>query len=418
LQSNEKVFLLLQGPPSRFSSALSKGLLSRGAKCHKINLCLGDWLFWKGTDAINYRGTLADWPSFLTDYIKLHKVTDLVYYADRTPYHRDAIDIAAKLGANAITYENGYLRPHWITLEHGGMSRQSHFPTDPEYILHEGKKHPAPKTQKGLEHPFWQEAWNEVVYSLANLFDIAVFRHYQADKVYNPVYEYLNYVPRLLKSKKSAIVADKIVKDLKKKRFFLFPLQMQNDYQLRENSPFNHQGEAITLAIKALYDSAEKNSHLLFKIHPMDNGIEPWAEIIHQQAVRFEVEDRIWFIDGGNLDKIMDNCKGIITINSTVGVHGIQKTKPVITLGDAMYDIPGLTSQQTLKMFFQNPSHPSAELVDSFVNLMAATIQIHGSFISQKGRELAIAEMCEKLITNQVNLPGAMATPPPRLKKG
>lgn len=417
MHSSEKVFLLLQGPPSRFSAALSKGLQSRGAKCLKINICLGDWLFWQGSDAINYRGSLIDWPAFLTDFIKQHEVTDLVYYADRLPYHRDATEIATALGINAITYENGYLRPYWITLEHGGMSRLSHFPTDPDYILQEGKKHPTPVIQQGLGHPFWQEAWNEVIYNLANFFDFAVFRHYQADKVYNPIYEYLNYVPRLLSSKKCAKTAHKVIKNLKKKRFYLFPLQMQNDYQLRENSPFNHQSEAITLAIKSLSESAAQDTHLLFKIHPMDNGIESWANIIYDQAAHYKLNERVWYIDGGNLDHMIRDCAGTITINSTVGVTGIQKLKPVIVLGDAMYDIPGLTSQQPLVAFFQKPQSPIPELVDSFIRLMAATIQVHGSFISAKGRALAITEMSERLISNSVNQPGALLPKPPRAKK-
>lgn len=417
MRSSDKVFLLLQGPPSRFSTALSQGLQSRGAKCVKINFCLGEWLFWQGSDAINYRGTLTDWPDFLIDIIKQHNVTDVIYYADRLPYHRLAIDIAADLGINAITYENGYLRPYWITLEHGGMSRLSHFPTDPDYILEEGQKHPAPIIQQDLGHPFWLEAWNEVVYNLANFFDIAFFHRYQADKVYNPLYEYLNYIPRLLKSKKNTKLALSVTKKLKNKRFFLFPLQMQNDYQLRENSPFQHQAEAITLAIKALHESAEENTHLLFKIHPMDNGIEHWADIISDQAALYSLTDRVWYIDGGNLNHILKACTGTITINSTVGVTGIQKLKPVITLGDAMYDIPGLTSQQPLSRFFQQPQPPNPELVDSFIKLMAATIQVHGSFISKKGRQLAVIEMSERLVNNTVNLPGALLSERPRIRK-
>ncbi|BBB25116.1 capsule biosynthesis protein [Amphritea japonica] len=417
MRNSKKVFLLLQGPPSGFSAALSKGLQNRGAKCLKINFCLGEWLFWQGAEAINYRGTLTDWPGFLVDFIKQHNVTDVVYYADRLPYHRLAIDIAADLGINAITYENGYLRPYWITLEHGGMSRLSHFPTDPGHILEEGKKHPAPTIQQGLGHPFWQEARNEVVYNLANFFDIAFFRRYQADKVYNPLYEYLNYIPRLLQNKKQTKIARKVITGLKSKRFFLFPLQMQNDYQLRENSPFQHQTEAITLAISALSESAEQDTHLLFKIHPMDNGIESWSDIINDLTTRYKLNGRVWYIDGGNLDHIIRDCAGTVTINSTVGVTGIQKLKPVITLGDAMYDIPGLTSQQTLKAFFQQPQPPNPELVDSFIRLMAATIQVHGSFISEKGREFAISEMSERLINNRVNQPGALLSEPPRNRK-
>ncbi|WP_299201281.1 capsular biosynthesis protein [uncultured Amphritea sp.] len=419
LRNCEKVFLLLQGPPSRFSSLLFKELKSRQVKCFKIHLSLGDWLFWQGGSADNYRGKLSDWPAYLKDYIQKNGVTDVVYYADRTPYHKAAIKIAAELGINAITYENGYLRPFWITLEHGGMSRLSHFPNDPQDILRKGQNLPLPVTHKNLGHPFWLEAWNEVVFSLANYFDIAFFRHYQSDKVYNPIYEYLNYIPRLLRDKKNQKKAEAITSRLKaeKQRFFLFPLQMQNDYQLRENSPFDHQSEAIELAIQSLKLSGQQDTSLLFKIHPMDNGIEPWEKIISELTARHNLEGRILVIDGGNLNKIMNFCTGIITINSTVGVHGLQKIKPIVTLGDAMYDIPGLTSQQPLTAFFQQPEPPIAELVDAFVRLIAATIQIHGSFISAKGRELAVHEMCDRLITNSVNQPGAFLPTPPRIRK-
>ncbi|MGY0585782.1 MAG: capsule biosynthesis protein [Paraglaciecola chathamensis] len=417
MHSDKKVFLLLQGPPSGFSALLSKGLQQNGATCFKINLCLGDWLFWQGPGAINYRGKLAGWKSFLSNFIKQNHVTDLVYYADRLPYHRCAMDIAQELGINAITYENGYLRPYWITLEHGGMSRLSHFPIDPDHILKAGKKLPAPTIQKGLHHPFWQEAWNEVVYNLANYFDFLFFRNYQADKVYNPLYEYINYIPRLFKAKKNEKAALTIVKKLKGGRFFLFPLQMQNDYQLRENSPFNHQREAISLAISALKDSAEHETHLLFKVHPMDNGIEDWLNIISEETSRYNLNGRVWCVDGGNLDHMLIDCAGTITINSTVGVIAIQKLKPVLTLGDAMYDISGLTSQQSLTNFFIQPATPNPHLVEAFVRLMAATIQVHGSFISKKGRKIAIEEMSDRLINNTVNQPDAFLPLPPRQKK-
>lgn len=417
MHNRDKVFLLLQGPPSGFSSLLSKGLTSRGAKCLKINFCLGERLFWRGSNAFNYRDSLANWPAFLSAFIQQHKVTDLIYYADRLPYHRDAIEVAKALNINAITYENGYLRPHWITLEHSGMSRLSHFPIDPEHILKEGKKLPYPTIQKGLQHPFWQEAWNEVVYNLANYFDLLIYPKYQADKVYNPLYEYINYIPRLLKSKKNEALAHTITHKLKNKRFFVFPLQMQNDYQLRENSPFHRQADAITLIIKALKESLESDTHLLFKIHPMDNGIENWSKIISEQANNYDLTDKVWCIDGGNLDHLLRDCAGTITINSTVGVLAIQKLKPVIVLGDAMYDIAGLTSQQRLTAFFQQPSPPNPDLVDAFVRLMAASIQVHGSFISKKGRKIAIEEMSERLINNQVNQPAAFLATPPRTRK-
>lgn len=416
-KATDKVFLLLQGPPSGFSRHLAQELESRGARCFRINLCLGDWFYWpKG--ATNYRGTLNDWADYLTSFIKQHQITDILYYADRLPYHRVAIDVARQQDINAITYENGYLRPHWITVEHGGMSRQSHFPIDPDYIRQEGVKHPQPKAIQGLGHPFWQEAFHEVFFHMANYLDLLAFRKYHSDKVYNPLKEYLHYIPRLLKERSNLKRAQEIIEQLiqNKDHFYLYPLQMNNDYQLRENSPFSHQKEAIELAIKAFAKHAPSHSKLLFKIHPLDNGIEPWEEIIHHLTQQHNVRDRVLYIDGGNLQKLIGYCKGIITTNSTVGVHGFQQLAPVKCLGYAMYDIPGLTSQQNLNNFFAEPEAPDSELVDRFVRLVAATIQIQGSFYSPKGRKLAIQNLAEKLIANSVNEPGVYIHNPPRLK--
>ncbi|MDJ0932159.1 MAG: hypothetical protein QNJ43_16650 [Breoghania sp.] len=72
-----------------------------GRKGHcvlRINLNLGEWLFWFRREAHNYRGRLRNWRSFLTDYVARNKVTDIVYYADRLPYHVIAGEVARAVG--------------------------------------------------------------------------------------------------------------------------------------------------------------------------------------------------------------------------------------------------------------------------------------------------------------------------------
>ncbi len=43
---------------------------------------------------------------------------------------------------------------------------------------------------------------------------------------------------------------------------------MQNDYQLRANSPFRHQRDAIELVLSSLKRAAPEDFHVMFKIHP------------------------------------------------------------------------------------------------------------------------------------------------------
>ena len=130
-----KTFLFLQGHPSTFPRRLADALEAAGARVLRINFCFGDWVYWLGRPAVNYRGRFQDWDAFLERFIAREGVTDILYYGDCRPYHLVARDVAQRCGVRAIAYEFGYLRPDWLTLERGGMSTRSHFPTDPAEIM-------------------------------------------------------------------------------------------------------------------------------------------------------------------------------------------------------------------------------------------------------------------------------------------
>ena len=59
------VILFLQGPPTGFWPRLSDAFAARGCDVLRVNLCAADALFWRRDGAINYRGTLAEWPTWL-----------------------------------------------------------------------------------------------------------------------------------------------------------------------------------------------------------------------------------------------------------------------------------------------------------------------------------------------------------------
>lgn len=51
----------------------------------------------------------------------------------------------------------------------------------------------------------------------------------------------------------------------------------------------------------------------------------------------------IQFADGNSTEQLIRECEAVVTINSTVGLEAIMLGKPVITLGAAFYNLPGLT---------------------------------------------------------------------------
>ena len=200
MQNDKPKFLFLQSPPGPFAPELRDALVARGCDAHRINLCLGDAFQWGWRPAVSYRGPYAGWRAYLTDYVRRHAITDILYYGDRLPYHRAAVDVARELGIRGTTYEFGYLRPDWITLEREGMSALSHFPVDPLAIKAAAAKLPQRQITERYTHAFMAEAFREVTHHLTTFFGWPLYPRYDADTYYNPLLNYLSYIPRLMAS--------------------------------------------------------------------------------------------------------------------------------------------------------------------------------------------------------------------------
>ena len=101
-------------------------------RTHRINLCLGDRLFWRGGRApIDYRGRPRTGPPSSRAYLDRHGITDLVLLGEQRPYHRAAIAAAQARGIAVTVTDFGYLRPDWIVLERDGMGAREPLPARP-----------------------------------------------------------------------------------------------------------------------------------------------------------------------------------------------------------------------------------------------------------------------------------------------
>lgn len=412
-------FLFLQGPPSLFASELASELVRLGHRTLRVNLCSGDRLFWWRRGALNYRGRLSSWESYLRDLVREEGITDILYFADRLPYHAIAADVAHSLGINAIAYELGYLRPDWITLEHGGMSAYSHFPQDPEMIRKSARGLPEPDLEVLYAFPHVLEAANEVAFNLSNYFLKVLYPFYETDRIYNPLVEYVSHLPRILSGRRYERASNKIIDDVvaAERPFFLLPLQIQSDYQLRDNSPFDHQNDAIEMTIRSFAENAPEGTNLVVKQHPLDSAYEGWGRTTREIAERFGVADRVFFIKSGDLGKLLRHAKGTVLINSTVGVHALRHGCPIMVLGIATFDIDGLAFQGALDAFWCEPPTPNADLFRDLVKLWGNTIQVKGNFYTRAGRKVGVRNVAERLSSGSVNEPGGFVPVPPRLAR-
>ena len=409
MRPQDRVVLFLQGPPTPFWAELGDAVAARGARVLRVNLHLGDALFWRRPGAVGYRGRLSGWRRWLDAFVAANGVTDLLYFADRLPYHRIALKVARAHGAQAHAVEFGYLRPDWLTLEREGGGAFSHFPTDPARLTQAG---PPPDASARYTHPFRQEALCEVAYNLSIAAGRPLYPFYFSDKYYAPLFDYLCWLRKLARRGPGAGVEAAVRAG--RWPFALAALQLQSDYQLRASAAYPHQSDMLREVIASFAAHAPADMRLVVKLHPLDNGYENWPRVCARLAAAHGVADRVLPLDGGNLAALIAASRGVVTINSTVGIHALRQRAPVIALGAAVYDMAGLTHQRGLDAFWTAPDRPDPALVDRFVATMAAQIQFKGSFYHPEGRRVAAAAMADRIVEGRVGPAGVTlpATPP------
>lgn len=398
-------FVFLQGMPSPFFSRIGQILANMGCRVTGVNFCFGDQWFWRGPARVNYRGRLADWPRFLERYFRDENVTDIVLLGEQRSYHKLAVETAHACGVRVTVTDFGYLRPDWITLEQDGMSGNSRFPKDPATIRSLAAGVPPVDDQRRYSDSALNMSLNDLAYSFGNVLLWWLYPHYRSSYRRPHPLIYFPAMGRqlLLRSLRKAEPARRIDALLAaKKPFYVFPLQLEHDFQIVSYSPFASLGDAIRTVLRSFAQHAPADAELVIKVHPWDPGLKNWRKLIAAMVGEFGLGDRVVYLDGGSLDLLTEFAAGMVTVNSTSGVRALQLGCPVIALGEAIYDIPGLADQGELDLFWSHGQRPDSILVDDFIRAMAGTIQVRGVFFSEPGLTAAVTAASQRLYEDRV----------------
>lgn len=404
-KNGKRSFLLLQGPISSFFDRLGRALIARGHRVHRINLHFGDQLFWR-LPATHFRGRFADWRGFVAGMLDEHQITDLVLHGDRRPYHIVAAEEARARGIAVIVTDLGYVRPDWITLEYDGMTTYSRFPRDPAAICALAAKFPEPDLAHRFHTPFWLIAALDVAYNLALVFGRPLYPHYRYHSICHPFAEYAGWLWSRAKRRFTAraTVAEKCRLQAMPKSYFLVPLQLSTDFQIRAHSPFRDEREAVREII-ASFAASGSWRQLVFVVHPLDNGLIGWGRLIERLARHCGVAERVRALPGGTPAELLRNAAGVVTINSTVGVTALQHGIPVKVLGNAVFDIAGLTCQSPLDAFWHAPPPPDPRLMADFLRALTGTTQVKGGYYEHTSQACAIDGIVDRLERRPYPLP-------------
>jgi capsular polysaccharide export protein len=165
-------------------------------------------------------------------------------------------------------------------------------------------------------------------------------------------------------------------------RYFLVPLQVHNDAQIHTHSEFPSVGEFIEHLIVSFARNAPADVMLVIKHHPMDRGYHDYTALIAKAAAANEVGHRVRYLHDQHLPTLLEHARGVVVINSTVGLSALHHNKPLKVCGKALYDIEGLTYQRSIDAFWSDESlrGPNAELFARFQSHLIQRTQLNGNF--------------------------------------
>ncbi|MFD1106655.1 capsule biosynthesis protein [Sphingobium olei] len=393
-----KTFLFLQGPHGPYFAMLAQALRARGHGALRININGGDKVDWPAEGATDYRGTFRNWPIFFDDFIVRENVTDLILYGDCRPYHTTAHSMARLRGLRVHVFEEGYIRPDFLTLQKDGVNGNSTLPLDPDWYREQARGLPdIDPAAPAIPSTFRTRARNTMRNGLASTIMRLRFPFYRTHRPHSFLLESVSWFIKLVmrsRDKQASATAWEGVKD---KRFFTLPLQLNSDYQIRVHSPFGNMRAALRFVIKSFAQYAPADTYLLVKRHPLDPGLVSWKRLTGRLARQYGVGDRVVYLADWDIGALVERSLGVVTVNSTVGTLSLNAGKPVMVLGDAVYKVPGIVQSTNLDEFWSAPQSPDMTLYSAFRRVLINQCLIRGGLLSEEGLAMLVNNAVKRL---------------------
>lgn len=368
-----------------FFSQLGQWLEGQGKRVWKVNFNGGDEFYYDLPGTTAFHGPASSWSDFLAQVIRERKINAVVVFGDERVYHRKAHVLCKELGIAYFAFEEGYLRPNWITLEPNGVNGRSGLPRNPGFYE---MLAPAETMQPQSTVPgFLRNIVICSLYAWAFWLGRTRFPHYRHHRNMHPIVQgtwfWFSWGRKLAYLFKDDGVYLRLHNG-QLDPFYLVVLQVHNDAQIRAHSRYADNPAFIEEVMTSFAAHAPPHSHLLIKHHPMDRGYTNYRRLIGKLARKLGLGARVLYIHDVRLPVLLSHAAGVITINSTVGLSAVLHGCPVLALGQAIYAMPGLTFQGEMDAFWKDARAPSKGLFRLFQQHLIATTQLNGCFYGNK----------------------------------
>lgn len=403
---NARVFLFLQGPHGPYFHQLGAMLRRAGAAVWRVGFNAGDRVFWfHASSYIPYKGKLADWPEAFDRLLSDKGVTDIVLYGDTRPIHADAVAEANRRGLTVHVFEEGYMRPYWVTYERGGANGNSRLMNMSvsqmqDALAHSDVEAPLPPGHWGdmRQHVFYGALYHAFVMGLNGR-----YRNFRPHRALSVTREFRLYLRRLVLMPVHTL--DRIQATLRI-RFGGFPyhialLQLEHDSSFQDHSPFASMPEFLELVIRAFAEGSPGHHHLVIKAHPLEDGRAPIRHTVRKLRNELGLKGRLHYVRGGKLAQLLNDARCAVTVNSTAAQQVLWRGIPLRVFGDAVFAKSEFVSNQPLPQFFAAAQRPDNRAYKDYRRYLLETSQVPGGFYSARGRRQLLRQVVDMILAQE-----------------
>ena len=138
----------------------------------------------------------------------------------------------------------------------------------------------------------------------------------------------------------------------------------------------------LRYCLNSFAKNAPPGTLLVIKHHPMDRAYSDYTKFLNRVSRRLGIEDRVVYVHDQHLPMLLQHARGVVVINSTVGLSCLYHSTPLKICGKAVYDMEGLTYQGDLDTFWNDAESTKVDqdLYLRFLHYTIGTTQLNGSF--------------------------------------
>ena len=396
---DKKRLILLQGPVGPTFMRIAEHFESIGWDVTQVVFNAGDALFSHKRHRMRFTGSIDNWRKTFGKLIDLRQETSVCYFGCERPAHKIAAEICQSRGVEAWSFEEGYIRPGFVTVERYGNNASSPLAGQ------------LPDTS--LDYP----EINKIDYRGAKWMWWYAFLYYNARWLFSKrsdktlYHRHVNLVMsaftfirngwRMKREMRHEMTQVKQLQDHFSGRYFVAPLQVETDMHMNSSHLGCNSSCFVDRVTQSFAEEAPAGTQLIFKIHPLDRGNNARFNLVREAAIRYGIEDRVKTVCVIGLSELLSHAAGLITINSTSALVAFEQQVPVALTGQAVYQsdqlVTQIASRDDLDAFWKVKEIKSAGLTNRYLRFLVSEALIKGDLYNPEGQQALILGLAQKI---------------------